>query len=298
MNNNKRGVIYSLLCAFLYGLNAPAAKIMLNTFNSTLLVALTYIGSGIGLLILFLLTKKRIMIPSLNKNDISSMIGIIFCDLSASLLMIKALSLLYAGVVSLLSVSEIAFTAIIAIFIFKKNISSNTTIGIVFVILSSIILVFNSTGNISFSLISLLVIIACALYGLENNLTERVSSKNPIEPVMLKCLSVGFITLLIFLISNTKIPPLSSSWFVPIIGFITCGVSMIFYVLSTKFIGATRTTTIFSFSPIWSSILSIILFKEKITIIFVISFILMIIGIVFASREKQEFTELNKDLYK
>ena len=47
--NNRLPVLYAVLAAALFGLSAPAAKILLMDIGPVTLAALFYLGSGIGL---------------------------------------------------------------------------------------------------------------------------------------------------------------------------------------------------------------------------------------------------------
>ena len=63
-------------------------------------------------------------------------------------------------------------------------------------------------------------------------------------------------------------------------GFFSYGLGVWLYAVSTKYLGASKATLVFSFSTIFGAILAFIIFNEVITYTFIISAILMIIGIM------------------
>jgi hypothetical protein len=89
---------------------------------------------------------------------------------------------------SLLSNFEIVATSIIALVVFKEAIGKRLWISITLITISSIILSVEDFGNFSFSLGSILVILACVFWGLENNCTRKLSLKDPLQVVIKKVL--------------------------------------------------------------------------------------------------------------
>lgn len=87
---------------------------------------------------------------------------------------------------------------------------------------------------------------------------------------------------MVFTIKNTNIILLIyNCWYLLLMVFLTYGLSILYFTFSTNLIGASKTAIIFSLSPIFSTIFSIIIFKDKINIFFIISLVFMLIGIFF-----------------
>lgn len=91
-----------------------------------------------------------------------------------------------ASNVSLLGNFEIVATTLIALFIFKEKVSGKLWTAIGFVILSSIVLSFESSDSFQFFIGSLFVILATCCWGLENNCIRKISDKSTYEIVLLK----------------------------------------------------------------------------------------------------------------
>jgi drug/metabolite transporter (DMT)-like permease len=53
MQNRNLGYLYAILAAILFGASTPATKVLLGKIDSWLLAGLLYLGSAIGLIIVF-----------------------------------------------------------------------------------------------------------------------------------------------------------------------------------------------------------------------------------------------------
>ena len=138
------------------------------------------------------------------KEEIPFISGVIICDVLAALLIVSSLKYLNASIVSLLSIFEIAATIMASYLIFKNKINKNLIISLIAVTLGSIVLSIDSHSKFYFSFAVLLVIGASFLWGLENNLTAKISENNPLLLVFYKCFFVALFNL-IFICFNTDI---------------------------------------------------------------------------------------------
>ena len=53
--NMKKGIIFALLSATLYALNAPFSKLLLNFISPTLMAGFLYLGAGIGMIFIIII---------------------------------------------------------------------------------------------------------------------------------------------------------------------------------------------------------------------------------------------------
>jgi len=97
-------------------------------------------------------------------------------------------------------------TALIALFIFKEKISKRLWFGIFFVTLSCILLSIDYISCLKFSIGSLFILLACILWGIENNCTKMLSNKDPLQIVLLKVVFLGGGSLIIGLCIGEKLP--------------------------------------------------------------------------------------------
>lgn len=291
--NEKKGLLFAFLSAFLYDLNVPVSKYSLKTLSTNEILFLLYFGSAVGLFLLMLFNKKQKFSLKPQKGESIFIIGVIIFDILAALFIVESLKYIDASTVSLISILEISFTIIISHFIFKTKISKNLIIAVILVSIGGILLSFDSSTEFKLSIASMLTVFATACWGLENNLTAKVSDKNPLLLVFYKCFAVAIFNLL-FILNINIFELFINNWYLLVIGFFTYGISILYYVYAINYIGISKTSIVFSFSPVFGALISLILFKEKITIYFVISLILMLMGIYFTIIDKKNIKKGNK----
>lgn len=291
--NEKKGLLFAFLSAFLYDLNVPVSKYSLKTLSTNEILFLLYFGSAVGLFLLMLFNKKQKFSLKPEKGESIFIIGVIIFDILAALFIVESLKYIDASTVSLISILEISFTIVISHFIFKTKISKNLIIAVILVSIGGILLSFDSSTEFKLSIASMLTVFATACWGLENNLTAKVSDKNPLLLVFYKCFAVAIFNLL-FILNINIFELFINNWYLLVIGFFTYGISILYYVYAINYIGISKTSIVFSFSPIFGALISLILFKEKITTYFVISLILMLMGIYFTIIDKKNIKKGNK----
>lgn len=291
--NERKGLLFAFLSAFLYDLNVPVSKYSLKTLSTNEILFLLYFGSAVGLFLLMLFNKKQKFSLKPEKGESIFIIGVIIFDILAALFIVESLKYIDASTVSLISILEISFTIVISHFIFKTKISKNLIIAVILVSIGGILLSFDSSTEFKLSIASMLTVFATACWGLENNLTAKVSDKNPLLLVFYKCFAVAIFNLL-FILNINIFELFINNWYLLVIGFFTYGISILYYVYAIKYIGISKTSIVFSFSPVFGALISLILFKEKITIYFVISLILMLMGIYFTIIDKKNIKKGNK----
>lgn len=291
--NERKGLLFAFLSSFLYDLNVPVSKYSLKTLSTNEILFLLYFGSAVGLFLLMLFNKKQKFSLKPQKGELIFIIGVIIFDILAALFIVESLKYIDASTVSLISILEIGFTIVISHFIFKTHISKNLIIAVILVSIGGILLSFDSSTEFKLSIASMLTVFATACWGLENNLTAKVSDKNPLLLVFYKCFAVAIFNLL-FILNINIFELFINNWFLLVIGFFTYGISILYYVYAINYIGISKTSIVFSFSPVFGALISLILFKEKITIYFVISLILMLMGIYFTIIDKKNIKKGNK----
>ena len=53
-----RAIMYALLAAFFYAINVPMSKLLLNNVGPTMMAAFLYLGAGIGISCISIMSKK------------------------------------------------------------------------------------------------------------------------------------------------------------------------------------------------------------------------------------------------
>ena len=279
--------IFAFLAALLFAINFPFSKILLKEIPATMLAALLYLGAGFGIAIMGIVTNffvKKNKEQSLVKKDLPYVIGMVLLDIAAPILLLLGMRITSAANISLLSNFEIVATSIIALVIYKENIVKKVWFGIGLITFASVLLSFENGKSFSFSWGSFMVILACVCWGFENNCTRQISSKNPMQIVVIKGIFSGTGALIIACICNQHIT--NYLYIIPalILGFVAYGLSIFFYIYGQRELGAAKTSAYYAVAPFIGVGLSMIILKELPGANFYIALIIMSIGIIYISK--------------
>ena len=187
-------------------------------------------------------------------------------------------------------------TAIIALVVFKEKISMRLWFGILFVTLSCALLSFEDITSLQFSFGSLFILVACICWGFENNCTRKISSKDPLQIVLLKGIFSGLGSILIGLTIGERVTVLWSVFAVLCVGFVAYGLSIFFYVYAQRILGAARTSAYYAIAPFIGTLLSLVIFREIPHYTYFIALGLMAVGAWLSSRDEPLINRRKKDV--
>lgn len=281
-------VFFAVLAAALYALNAPFSKLLLRDVAPTVMAGLLYLGAGAGMLLLGAVRKglgKGGGEARLTRKDLPYTIGMVVLDIAAPVLLMAGLTLTAPENVSLLNNFEIVATSLIARAVFKEKISRRLWLAIGLITLSSLILSFEDSKSLQFSVGSLLVLLACVCWGFENNCTRMMSQSDPLEIVVIKGFGSGLGSLALGLAVGEPLPAVKALLPALILGFVAYGLSIFFYVYAQRGLGAARTSAYYAVAPFIGVGLSLIIFRELPGPAFFLALLVMAAGVYFASVE-------------
>ena len=274
-----RATIFAVLAAVFYALNMPASKVLLEKVEPTMMAAFLYLGAGIGVGILFFVNRRKIDTADLlTKDDLPYTLGMIFLDILAPIFLMFGLLNTTSANASLLNNFEIVATSLIALFIFKEQISKRLWIAIVLITLSSAILSFEDMSSLQFSLGSGFVLLAALCWGFENNCTRKISNKNTYQIVTLKGIFCGLGSLIIALVTGEKFPAVFLILLALILGFVAYGLSIFYYIKAQTVLGAAKTSAYYAIAPFVGAFLSFVFLKETLTQNYFVALVLMLLG--------------------
>ena len=284
-------MLQAILAAALFGASAPISKLLLGEIEPIPMAAFLYLGSGIGLLLYRKLPgigkQKKNLEASIGIKDIKWLAGAIFSGgVFAPIVLMIGLNNSPAAIASLLLNFESAATTLIAVIVFKESIGRRIWIAIVCITTASILLSWNTDGNWGISIGALGVLVACFLWGIDNNLTRNISSKDPLSIVTVKGICAGTFSFMLALFLKNNLPDIRIILGAMVVGFFCYGLSIVLFILAMRNMGASRTSAFFGTAPFVGVTISFLLFREMPGILFLASLPLMIIGAILILSEE------------
>ncbi len=277
-------IINAILAAFFYSLNMPLSKVLLSDVSPIMLAGLLYLGAGIGILLLSLFIPHNKERQKLSKTDFKYTFLMVVLDIFAPISLLLGLKNTSSSVSTLIGNFEIVTTTIIACLFFKEKITKKSSVAILLITIATIILSF-SGEEFRFSTSTLLVVLATLFWGLENNCTKMISGKDTFEIVFIKGLFSGLGSIIIALSTGEEFPSLSILFSALLLGFVSYGLSIFFYIKAQNKIGASRTSSFYAINPFIGSFLSFLILNESLSVRYFISLIIMALGTFFMIKD-------------
>lgn len=288
----KTGILLAILAAGLYALNSPLSKLLLDFMPPTLMAGFLYLGAGLGMGVIALVRKlkkgKRAEV-GLTKKELPFTVAMVLLDIAAPIFLLIGLDATTAANASLLNNFEIVATSIIALMVFKEKISPRLWFGILFVTLSCALLSFEDISSLQFSFGSLFILLACVCWGFENNCTRKISSKDPMQIVLIKGIFSGLGSVIIGLCLGERVTLPWSIVAVLLVGFVAYGLSIFFYVYAQRLLGAARTSAYYAIAPFIGTLLSLAIFGELPPYTYFLALGLMAVGAWLCANDEPLF---------
>jgi drug/metabolite transporter (DMT)-like permease len=180
---------------------------------------------------------------------------------------------------------------------FKEAIGRRAWTAIIIITLASIFLSTDFKSGFGLSLGSLGIILACVLWGADNNFTRNISGKDPLAIVAWKGLVAGTFSFLLAWLLGNPFPTVKTILGTLILGFVSYGLSTMLFIRSMRGLGAARTSALYGTAPLAGVLLSIVIFGEFPSFLFIIAAILMIGGALLLINEQHEHSHVHTALF-
>lgn len=269
LNAGNIGLWAALASAFLFGAGTPLAKSLLGQVSPWLLAGLLYAGSGLGLLVYRRL--KKLPRPHLSRAESAWLLAAVVCGGGAApVLLMFGLSGMPASHASLLLNAEAVLTTLLAWALFKEHLGRRIVAGMVLIVAGALLLGWPSetlpTGVEPAQLWpALAIVLACAFWALDNNLTRKVAHVDASWIACIKGLSAGLSNLLLAFLLGATWPALPGVGAAMAVGFLAYGVSLALFVVALRHLGASRAGAYFSTAPFVGAVISVVFFAEPVT---------------------------------
>ena len=275
------GIPIALLSAALFGASTPFAKLLLGSVDPWMLAGLLYLGAGLGLGLLRLLQAARGTHRAearLVRADLPWLVLVVLAGgVAGPLFLLFGLARTDAASAALLLNLEGLATMVIAWLAFRENVDRRLLFGAAAILAGAVLISWRGTASVDLG--AGLIAMACLCWGIDNNLTRRLSSADPMQIAMIKGFGAGAVNLSIALMQGSHLPASGIVLISGLIGFLGYGVSLALFILALRLLGAARTGAYFSLSPFVGAALAVALLGAPVTVQLLAGGALMAVGL-------------------
>lgn len=294
------GAVMALCSAALFGASTPLAKLLLgHGVDPWLLAGLLYLGSGLGLGVFHLLQRLRSRPATeapLERRDLPWLgLVVLAGGVIGPILLMVGLSQTPASSASLLLNVEGLATLGIAWVVFGEHVDRRLLLGALAILAGAVLLSWQG-GLVGFGLGALAIIGSCIAWGVDNNLTRKLSYADPIQLAMIKGLVAGLVNIGLAFARGAPPPSKGDIAAASAVGLIGYGLSLVLFVLALRHLGSARTCAYFSTAPFIGAVLAIGLFKEPVTVQLIAAAALMAVGLYLHLAERHEHEHVHEAL--
>lgn len=248
----------ALLAALFFGVSTPLSKLLLADLNPFLLAGLLYLGAGLGLAAFQLLRGGRLLPEGRFRRGYAA--GMVLCGgMLGPVLLMLAIRLAPAASVSIWLNLELVATALLGHFLFKDQLGRGGWLSVALALGAGTLLSYD--GGEAGVYAGLLTAAACLCWGFDNHFTALIADLSPLQSTVLKGLAAGATNTLLGLAAGGGLPPAAAGKALAA-GFVCYGLSITLYISAAQRLGAVRSQLIFSVSPLFGVLLSVLLLKE------------------------------------
>jgi drug/metabolite transporter (DMT)-like permease len=292
-----RGAALGLAAAALFGVSAPAAKVLLGEIEPVLLAGLLYLGAAIGLWL-----HRAVSGPTkearLGRGDAPKLAAVVLAGgVVGPVLMLLGLDRVSALTGSLLLNLEAPFTVLLAVVLFREHLGRSAAVAVALIVGGAVVLKLEPGSLGADTAGVLLLAAACACWAIDNNLTQRLSLKDPFAIVRVKTLVAGLANTVLGLVVITGARP---SWrFVLgalLLGSLSYGVSVVLDAFALRLVGAAREAAYFATAPFVGALASMLLLGDPLRWHDGLAMLVMALGVTFLLRERHSHEHAHEEL--
>jgi drug/metabolite transporter (DMT)-like permease len=283
-----RGPACGLLAASLFGLGAPLGKILVSHAGPVALASVLYLSAGIVLSLIGPLRDRSAEAPLRPRDAPVLAVIAVLGGIIGPVLMLYGLARVSGVTGALLLNLEAPATILLAVCVFGEHLGRREILAAALVIVGAAILAAEPAsrglGGSQGGAVALAG--ACLAWGVDNNLTQRLSLRDPVALVRLKALAAGCGSLVIAFALGDSFPAGRVMVGAIAVGALSYGLSILLDAYALRFVGAAREAAYFATAPFFGALVAVPLLGERLGSAQLAAAALMVVGIWGLLRER------------
>ena len=262
------GPACGLLAAALFGLTAPLGKALVVHAGPFALASVFYLSAG-ALLSVVTRVRGRTAEAPLRLHD-ARMLGTIAVlgGIVGPVLMLHGLSKVTGVTGALLLNLEAPATIVLAVVLFGEYLGRREATAAALVVGGAALLTLDrGVEGAAAPLDGVLALAGATLaWGIDNNLTQRLSLRDPVALVRVKALTAGAGNLVIALALGESFPAGRFMVGAMALGVLSYGLSILLDTYALRLVGAAREAAYFATAPFFGALVALALFAERLAV--------------------------------
>jgi drug/metabolite transporter (DMT)-like permease len=284
-----RGALCGLAAAALFGASAPLSKKLLPEVSPLVLAGLLYLGAGLGLALARAWPRRRAGAAeaSLARKDLAPLAAIVLIGgMVSPFLMLTGLARVSGVTGSLMLNLEAPFTMGIAVLVFGEHLGRRVAFAFSLIIAGGVLLgrPWGGLGGDHWG--ALAIAAACLGWGIDNNLSQKLSLKDPRQIVLVKTLGAGVLMLALGAVLGHRRPPVAAIAPALLLGALSYGASLLLDMYALRLLGAAREAAYFATAPFIGALLALPVLGEAPGPVELAAGALMATGVLLLARER------------
>jgi drug/metabolite transporter (DMT)-like permease len=276
----RRGYTAGAAGAALFGLSAPITLRLLAGSGTLLIAGLLYAGAAIALSVTRRLRGPSVAEAPIRRGDWPLLGAVtLFGGVVGPILLVVGLRRLTPDAASLLLNLEAPATMILGVWLFGEHLGRRGLTAASFIVAGAVVLTIGPARVHPDPFGALAIAGACLAWGLDNNLSQRLSARDPIRVAQLKALGACVPVLILALLIREPVGPLANLVAVLVVGAAGYGLSITLDLHALRLLGATHEAAVFATAPFVGAVFAIVVLGAPLTMSVVVAAVIMAAGL-------------------
>ena len=285
MRPERHGQLAGLAAAVLFGCSGPMISTLASTGSALSIAGLLYAGATLALLAVRTVRGTGAETP-IARQDWPALAALtVLGGMVGPVALVLGLARLPATASSLLLNLEAVFTLVIAVLIGREHLGFRGGVSALLTIAGAVVLTDGSLSGAN-AIGAALIGLATLAWGIDNNISQRLSLRDPIQVAICKAAGASLPMLLLAWLLGHPFPPLVLCLALLGIGALGYGISIWLDLLALRDLGAAREAVLFSTAPFVGAVFAVVVLRERFSLPLLSAAGLMGVGVLLLLREE------------